>query len=211
MSVALSSRHTMLNFIFYVFFSKAEKHVHMHNTRWISGLCRYVPLYTFYDMPYDPRTRRYHNIIPSRAILNIIPAFLLLLTLLLRQSRMTFDSLVEVICFFSISTLVKLTETCRKFVNGVKYHQSFRNPHQMRSLWIDKDEQDIINVEYCGHNYTPISNANHINQLLSDSSPNFLTGLSQKIYVDVGPMSLEYFQVNFECNKLKEVKRECLI
>ena len=123
---------------------------------------------------------------------------------------MPFETLVEVICFFSISMLVKLTETCRKFVNAVKYHPTVRNPHQMRSLWIDTIDtyEWARNAEYCGHSYSPITNSNHINQLLSNTSPNFLTGLSQKIYVEMTHMFLfsEYFQVNFECNKLKEVK-----
>ena len=118
------------------------------------------------------------------------------LSLFLRRSLVPFDTIVEVICFFSISTLVKLTETCRKFVNGVKYHPSAQNPHQMRSLWIDTDEWDR-NFEYDGHNYTHIGNTDQINQLLSSTSPNFLTGLSLKIYVNVAFMSSEYLQVDF--------------
>ena len=121
---------------------------------------------------------------------------LLLLSQFLRPSRMPFDTIVEVICFFSISTLVKLSETCRKFGNGAKYHPSAQNPHQMRSLWIDTDERPV-ELEFFKHNYTPISNANQMNQLLASNSPNFLTGLSQNIYVDVTYMSSEYFQVNF--------------
>ena len=110
---------------------------------------------------------------------------------------MPFETLVEVICFFSILTLAKLTETCRKFVNGVKYHPSAQNPHQMCSLWITQLEWSR-SVEYCGHSYTTITNANQMNQFLSSTSPNFLTGLSQKIYVDVTRISSEYFQVNFK-------------
>ena len=101
--------------------------------------------------------------------------------------------------------MIKLNATCRKFVDAVKYHPSAQNPGRMRSLWIDIHERDR-NVER-GHSYTPISNANQMNQFLSNNSPNFLTGLSQRIYVDVPLMSSEYFQVNFECKKLKEVKR----
>ena len=109
---------------------------------------------------------------------------------------MPFDTIVEVICFFSILTLAKLTETCRKFVNGVnKYHPSAQNPHQMCSLWIDTTERDR-NAKYGGHSYTTISNTKQLNQLLASNSPNFLTGLSQKIYVAVTHMSPEYFQVN---------------
>ena len=122
--------------------------------------------------------------------------FFYFLSLFLSRSLVPFDTIVEVVCFFSISTLVKLTETCRKFVNGVKYHPSAQNPHQMRSLWIDIYERDR-NEEYNGHIYTTISSANQINKLLSNTSPNFLTGLSQKIYVDVTYMSSEYFQVYF--------------
>ena len=110
---------------------------------------------------------------------------------------MPFDTIVEVICFFNIPTLAKLTETCRKFVNGVKYHPSAQNPHEMRSLWIDIYERDR-NAKYDGHIYTTICNTNQINQLLASNSPNFLTGLSQKIYVDVAFMSSEYFQVSFK-------------
>ena len=110
---------------------------------------------------------------------------------------MPFDTIVEVICFFRISTLVKLTETCRKFVNGVKYHPSAQNPHEMRSLWIDIYERDRY-IEYDGHSYTTINNANQINQFLASTSPNFLTGLCQKIYVNVYFMFSEYFQVNFK-------------
>ena len=115
----------------------------------------------------------------------------------LRPSRMPFDTIVEVVCFFSIPTLVKLSETCRKFVNGSNYHPSAQNPHQMRSLWIDTDEWDR-NFEYDGHNYTHIGNTDQINQLLASNSPNFLTGLSQKINVDVDRMSSEYFQASFK-------------
>ena len=122
--------------------------------------------------------------------------FFYFLSLFLSRSLVPFDTIVEVVCFFSISTLVKLTETCRKFFNGVKYHPSAQNPHQMRSLWIDIYERDR-NEEYCGHSYSPISNANQMNQFLSSTSPNFLTGLCQKIYVDVTHMSPEYFQVSF--------------
>ena len=108
---------------------------------------------------------------------------------------MPFDTIVEVICFFSILTLAKLTETCRKFVTGAKYHPSAQNPHQMCSLWIDTTERDR-NAKYGGHSYTTISNTKQLNQLLASNSPNFLTGLSQKIYVAVTHMSPEYFQVN---------------
>ena len=112
---------------------------------------------------------------------------------------MPFETLVEVISFFNILTLVKLTETCRKFVKGVKYHPSAQNPHQMRSLWLDRYQWGDRNVENDGHSYTRVSNTNQINQLLTSTSPNFLTGLCQKIYIgDVADMSSEYFQVNFK-------------
>ena len=111
---------------------------------------------------------------------------------------MPFEILVEVICFFSISTLAKLTETCRKFVNGVNYHPSVRNPHQMRSLHI---------AYYKGRKYfTHLGNTDDINQFLCSTSPDFLSGLCRKIFVDVAHMSSRYFQVNFGCKKLKEVK-----
>lgn len=111
-----------------------------------------------------------------------------------------FETLVEVICFFNISTLVKLTETCRRFINGSNYHPSVQNPHQMRSL--------RISYNHCGDYYWTF--ANNTYQLPSTpinntAPPNFLSGLSQKIYVEITHMSWEYVQVNFEVKILTNV------